>query len=338
MELTKLQQAYSKLVFLCDANTKIHCLPFFADFVAKYKIAIIEVEAGEGNKNLGAVKLIWEAMINLELDRSALLLNLGGGMLSDLGGFAASCYKRGIDFVNIPTTFLSQIDASFGGKTAINLGSTKNQIGSFVSPVNVLVCPLFLKTLADRETKNGFAEAFKHALIADRNYWDFLLDLNIFDFNRLDWKPIILLSFNIKMKIVNLDPKEEGIRKLLNFGHTLGHAFEAFANRKTEGSLSHGEAVAAGIICESYISMRLLNFPASAMDDICRRFNHFFDKLDFIDEKNTPAFFDLMRHDKKNQKGKINFSLIEEIGKARFDCEVSDELIKESIQYYSELN
>ena len=226
---------YSSIFILVDENSLEYCYPKFIPLLETDKrIEIIEIESGEINKNLNTCSGVWNALTELNADRNSLLITLGGGVITDLGGFVAATYKRGIDFVNIPTTLLSMVDASVGGKTGVDLGVLKNQIGLFVNPQIVIIDEDFLATLNDRESRSGVAEIIKYGLTYDTNLIDYLKTFEKSTINK-----IIHRSIEIKNEIVLKDPKEKGIRKVLNFGHTLGHAIESYFldNNKMHGYL-----------------------------------------------------------------------------------------------------
>ncbi|MBP6754576.1 MAG: 3-dehydroquinate synthase, partial [Bacteroidia bacterium] len=218
---------YSKIFVLVDENTNEYCLPYFlSNLPTEIEIEIIEIEAGEENKNMYTCIDLWHTLIDLDADRKSILLNLGGGVITDIGGFVASTFKRGIDFINIPTTLLAMVDASVGGKNGVDLGNLKNQIGVINEPKSVVVLSKFLETLPSNQMRSGLAEMLKHGLIYDKLYWDKLKNLN--DLNTDDLDVLIKQSIEIKNNIVSQDLKENGIRKALNFGHTLGHAIESY--------------------------------------------------------------------------------------------------------------
>ena len=221
--LSKLDiSGYSKVAILVDENTKRDCLPKLPQFENPI---IIEIKSGEENKNINTCNFIWEQLTAQHFDRNSLLINLGGGVIGDMGGFAASTYKRGIDFIQIPTTLLAMVDASVGGKLGVDFNGLKNQIGLFNNPESVLIFPEFLETLPENQLKSGFAEVVKHALISDKNLWE---ELTSTTFDKLNWEAIILTSIQIKNNIILSDPFEKGNRKKLNFGHTFGHAVESY--------------------------------------------------------------------------------------------------------------
>lgn len=331
---TYLAQAnYSIIYILVDENTHELCLPqFMAEISGPYNYEIIEIESGEINKTIETCVGVWNALSELGADRKSLVINLGGGVLTDLGGFVASTFKRGIDFINVPTTLLSMVDASVGGKTGVDLGTLKNQIGVINQPVMVLVITDFLDTLEERQVTSGFAEMLKHGLIQDENYWANLKATSSLE----QIKQQILPSIRIKNKVVLQDPTEQGLRKILNFGHTLGHAVESYRlESEDQETLLHGEAIAVGMILEGYLSHKLTGLPLSALEDIKATFLKHYDKVVFSDE-DISQIMELMKYDKKNSHGNINFVLLKSIGEAQIDLIVSLELIHESFAYYAQ--
>ena len=245
---------YSNLFIIVDSNTNDACLPTFLSYVeTDLTIEIIEFDAGESFKNIETCVSIWNVLTELSADRKSLIINLGGGVVTDLGGFVASTFKRGVDFIHVPTTLLSMVDASVGGKNGVDLGNLKNQIGVINIPKMVLIDTQYLETLPQNEMRSGLAEMLKHGLIYDKKYWEQFQDLKNIDF--ADFDQLIYDSVQIKNNIVMQDPTEQGIRKALNFGHTLGHAIESyFLENENKTTLLHGEAIAVGMILESYIS------------------------------------------------------------------------------------
>ena len=296
---------YSKVAILVDENTKRDCL---------YKLPkienaiIIEIKSGEEYKNISTCNFIWEQLTINNFDRNSLLINLGGGVIGDMGGFCAATYKRGLEFIHIPTTLLAMVDASVGGKLGIDFKGFKNQIGLFNNPKAVLISPEFLETLAESELKSGFAEVVKHALISDNSLW---VKLNNTPYTDLDWKDIIDTSVRIKNKIVLADPFEKGERKKLNFGHTFGHAIESYYLEKGT-PISHGEAVFMGMILETEIS----NLSETDKNEIKNYILSDF-SLPYTPKKSNLHKF--LINDKKNQNGKINFTLLSGIGNCSFD-------------------
>ncbi len=260
------------------------------------------------------------------------MVNLGGGVITDLGGFVASTYKRGIDFINVPTTLLAMVDASVGGKTGVDLGSLKNQVGVFSTPKMVLIDSVLLRTLPVKELRSGWAEMLKHGLISDRAYWQLLRDTSFPPDRTLD--PLIYRSVQLKNQVVSEDMEEAGPRKILNFGHTLGHAIESYyLSHSKLPALLHGEAIAIGMVTEAYLSYRLEGLPEPALQEIKEVFGNIYGTVS-ISESDQKAIFDLMIHDKKNTHGKINFVLLTTIGNAVWDREVPLPLLEEAFLFY----
>lgn len=324
---------YSKIFILVDENTHTHCLPYFMSFIEnKYDIEIIEVEAGEQNKNIETCTGVWSALSELGGDRKSLVINLGGGVITDLGGFVASTFMRGIDFINVPSTLLSMVDASVGGKTGVDLGLLKNQVGVFSNPVMVLIDSKFLKTLPKNQILSGSAEMLKHGLIYDENYWNHFKDPKVLESELLD--ELIHRSVVIKNEIVLQDPHEKGLRKIVNFGHTLGHAIETyFLQNPEKKELLHGEAIAIGMILAAYLSKELLNFPEKELQIIKSTFLSYFDKVQFTGDDHK-KIIELMKFDKKNSHGNINFVLLKNIGKPVIDNKIDNALIISAFDYY----
>lgn len=327
------QKDYSSIFVLVDSNTETFCLPvFLSKFPLAVEIEVISIEAEEENKHLQSCLGVWETLSELGGDRKSLMINLGGGVVTDLGGFVASTFKRGIDFINIPTTLLSMVDASVGGKTGVDLGSLKNQVGTICNPQAVIIYPEFLETLPANEYRSGYAEMLKHGLIQDLDYWHKLIDYKSITTNQI--LTYIKYSVNIKQNVVSQDPKENSLRKILNFGHTLGHAIEShFLVDPNKSKLLHGEAIAIGMIMEAYISSSLLGMLESERDEIKETFTSIYPKVD-ISPTDQNKIIELLAHDKKNSHGKIKFALLEKIGKPKWDVEVPTELFPLAFQYY----
>lgn len=323
---------FSSVFILVDENTLQHCLPQLVTRVKKLTDAeIIELESGEKNKTVEVCTQVWRVLGELGADRHSLLINLGGGVITDMGGFIASTFKRGIAFVNIPTTLLAQIDASVGGKTGVDLDGLKNEVGVFANPKQVIIYPGFLRTLSRREMLSGFAEALKHGLIADESYWEMLKSVNLAD--TVDWEELITRSVKIKLSIVENDPQETGARKALNFGHTIGHALETYFLERAQKTLLHGEAVAIGMICEAFLSVRIAGLNEAVLNDITKVLLWLYGPLELEDEADH-RLIELMRHDKKNEKSEINFTLLESAGKAVINKKASAKDIIEALHYY----
>ena len=322
---------YSTLFILVDENTLKYCYPkFIPNLQTDKRIEVIEIESGEINKNLETCIGVWNAITELGGDRKSLIITLGGGVITDLGGFVASCFKRGIDFVNIPTTLLSMVDASVGGKTGVDLGVLKNQIGLFANPEMVLVDTDYLTTVSEREIKSGTAEIIKYGIT-----YDITLFNEIKNNKDLKIEDLIFRSIEIKNEVVLKDPKEQNIRKILNFGHTLGHAIESFyLESDDKESLTHGEAIAIGMVCESYMSSKILNFPIKNVVEIKKVILSIYNKTDLLIE-DFSGILELLKHDKKNVKGRVNFVLLNDYEDYKLDCEVSNDLIIESMKFYN---
>ncbi|MDE3740370.1 3-dehydroquinate synthase [Maribacter polysaccharolyticus] len=324
---------YSKVFVLVDENTEIHCLPVFKELMADaFSFDVITIKAGEENKNIETCNQVWLALSEMDADRKSLLINLGGGVVTDLGGFVASTYKRGIDFINIPTTLLAMVDASVGGKTGVDLGSLKNQIGVINQPKMVLVASLFLKTLEERQLHSGFAEMLKHGLIKDISYWEELKVMETFE----DIDEDIVTSVSIKNEVVLKDPTEQHLRKILNFGHTLGHAVESyFLENDAKKTLLHGEAIAIGMILEAYLSHQLSGLPLEDLADIKKTFLKRYPKVDFTGE-DIKAILSMLKFDKKNTHGNINFVLLKSIGEPVIDVKIPNDLYNAAFAYYKD--
>lgn len=323
-------KSYSTIFVLVDANTKELCLPKL-QAILSIPVHILEIPFGEEHKNIKTCNILWNALSNAGADRKSVLLNLGGGVITDLGGFVAATFKRGIDFINIPTTLLAMVDAAIGGKTGVDMGSLKNQIGVIQEPEMVLIFTDFLKTLAEDQLNSGSAEMLKHGLVQDEAYWDELRKTT----NYAD-EVLIRKSVEIKTGVVNQDINESGLRKILNFGHTLGHAIESyFLEKKGHRTLLHGEAIAIGIVLEAYISNQLTGLSKLLLDEIKTTFLSRFEKITITPE-DIEVILELLRYDKKNSHGKINFVLLPTIGKAKADLQVPEELFLPAFAYYSE--
>ncbi|MGA9637388.1 3-dehydroquinate synthase [Flavobacterium sp.] len=327
------ENKYSNLFIIVDSNTNEFCLPkFLPQIETDLTIEIIEFENGEINKNIETCVQIWNVLTELGGDRKSLVINLGGGVVTDLGGFVASTFKRGIDFINIPTTLLSMVDASVGGKNGVDLGNLKNQIGVFNLPQMVIVDTAYLETVPQNEMRSGLAEMLKHGLIYDKNYWEQFLDLKAIDFDALD--ELIFRSVEIKNDIVTKDPTEKNLRKALNFGHTLGHAIESyFLENENKTTLLHGEAIAVGMILESYISLHKNLINEAEFNEIKTTLKSIYDDISF-EENDIEPILELLIHDKKNEYGTIQFALIEGIGKIIINQTVENELILKAFNDY----
>jgi 3-dehydroquinate synthase len=323
-------------VFLATENTVDKLwITKFDDFFNGLNVQKVIIPAGEQNKKIESVGEIWEFLSGNGGDRKSLMINIGGGMLTDLAGFAATTFKRGIDFLNIPTTLLSQVDASVGGKTGINSSGLKNEVGSFKEPIAVIINTDFLKTIDKTNFISGFAEMIKHGLIHSPEHLEELKD---FDFDGIDYdklEEIIRHSVEVKTHFVANDLTENNIRKALNFGHTVGHAFESLAMMQKRPVL-HGYAVAYGMITELYLSAKICNFPEKDLQDLVKWLLGVYGKFE-ISESDYKDLFQFMTHDKKNDSGRINFTLLPEIGKIEINQNCSKNLIFEALDYYKNL-
>jgi 3-dehydroquinate synthase len=316
---------YSKLAVLCDINTRINCYPIIEDILPDH--VLITVPAGEKYKNLDSCAMIWEALTKNEMDRKSLMINLGGGVIGDMGGFCAAAYKRGISFMNVPTTLLSMVDASVGGKLGIDFLGFKNQIGLFSDAQSILIDPIFLNTLAFDELRSGFAEILKHGLIKDRAYWDKAKNLAV---SPKELATVIAQSIAIKSEIVEADPKEKGLRKILNFGHTIGHAIEAYYLSSSNPFL-HGEAIALGMLAETQLSSELCGLSKDDAKQIRDGIRKIFPELE-INKSDIAKITRLTLHDKKNENGRVLMSLLSAIGNCQYDVEVTKEKIKAALK------
>ena len=324
---------YTSLFILVDENTEQHCLTRFLAHTELNPTSVLVMQAGEENKHLSTCEKLWNELSSLGADRNSALINLGGGVVTDLGGFVACTFKRGIDFYNIPTTLLSMVDASVGGKTGIDLGALKNQIGIIQEPQQVVIDSQWLSTLPLEEVRSGFAEMLKHGLIADANYWGKLKGLVNLTPEVLS--PYIKPSVAVKSEVVKEDPYEKGLRKILNFGHTLGHAIESyFLVTPSKQRLLHGEAIAIGMVLEAYLSIECCGLSPEEAKEIKLVFQKFYPQVE-IKEEDVDAILALLRHDKKNKAGRINFVLLTKIGIPAIDVQVPQELFQKAFDFYA---
>jgi len=321
----------SKYFVLVDSMTREHCLPVFLEKSQLRPDAVIEIPAGETYKTIDTCQRVWNELFLHQADRQSLIFNLGGGVVGDLGGFVASTYKRGIKYVQVPTTLLSQLDASIGGKVGIDFLSLKNALGVFNNPVAVFINPGFYDTLSDRQLKSGYAEALKHALIADRTMWDVIKQIT--DLRTIDWVPFLEQSLLIKKRIVENDPFEKGPRKALNFGHTIGHAIEGVL-LDSEMPLLHGEAVLLGMIAESKIGYEKGLIDKNELDEIT---GHLRQYIDFnFDLRKRDMIMNLVKGDKKNEGDKILCTLLSSIGQYAINQEISMEEVEAGLTFLEE--
>ena len=325
---------HDKLFILVDEHTRELCLPLISGFGYLNDANIITIGAEDVHKNVETLVHVWQSLGDGGASRHSLMINLGGGMVTDLGGFAASTFKRGIKYINIPTTLLAMVDASVGGKTGINFNGLKNEIGVFSPAEYVLIDTEFLKSLDARNLLSGYAEMLKHGIISTTEHWAVLLN---FDMNRIDYpalQTLVAHSVQIKEDIVAQDPFEKGIRKALNLGHTVGHAFESLA-LETNQPVLHGYAVAWGIVCELYFSHLKVGFPQDKLRQTVRFIKEHYGVMPF-DCKQYERLYEFMTHDKKNNAGIINFTLMGEIGDIRINQSANKEEIFEMLDFYRE--
>ncbi len=317
--------SWSNIYIIADEHTVKHCFPLLIESQDIFKEAeIIELTPGEETKSMEMCYQIWGGLLEYKADRNILIVNLGGGVITDLGGFIASTFKRGVDFINIPTTLMGQVDAAIGGKTGINYEGLKNQIGTFSLPLFTWVDPVFLETLPEREFMSGMAEIIKYGAVFDSCMLD-LLDK--------DWETnlstLITRSSEIKAEVVKTDFTEKGDRKKLNFGHTIGHALETYF----EGQLLHGEAVAAGMIVEIKLSVLYNELSIEKANKLITIIDFFFERLP-LEERIFDELIELMKTDKKNINDKIHFVLLSNLGESKINCSLTSEQIKEGLVSY----
>jgi 3-dehydroquinate synthase len=322
------QAAFTKVMVIADENTAEHCYPILQPYLPLHYLC--KIPAGEKHKNLGTCIYIWQQMTNAAFDRKSLLLNLGGGVIGDMGGFVAGTYKRGISFIQIPTTLLAQVDASVGGKLGIDFQGFKNHIGLFREPEGVYIYPAFLNTLPRQELHSGFAEVIKHHLIGDAEAWHILKSAD--QLSEIDISQLIHHSVQLKAKIVEADPFEQNVRKALNFGHTIGHAVETHF-LETEEPLLHGEAIAVGMLTEAYLSNKRGLLSEPERNEIIA-FLHKFYAFRTISPELDQQIYQLAQNDKKNQGDKILCTLLKGIGSFAINQEISQADIAEALNFY----
>ncbi len=329
-----------RIFILTDENTERLCLPLVDGFLCLEGAKTIVIGASDTNKNLDSLSHVWEELGQGGATRHTLLINIGGGMVTDLGGFAASTFKRGINYINIPTTLLAMVDASVGGKTGINFRGLKNEIGVFNNASSVILHTPFLRSLDRENILSGYAEMLKHGLISNEKMWAELMNFDIEqpDFNKL--QQMLADSVAVKQRIVTEDPTEQGIRKALNLGHTAGHAFESYALKQSvigdlQSPILHGYAVAFGLICELYLSCVKTGFPTDKMHQTVSFIKEHYGKM-AITCDDYPTLLELMTHDKKNVAGTINFTLLGGIGDIRINQTATKEDIYEALDFYRE--
>ena len=328
--LSGLLNDYSNIIILCDQNTEISCLPLLN---LNPVIPVISIPPGENNKSTFSLNLIWNKLLLANADRNTTLINIGGGVITDIGGLAAATYNRGINFINIPTTLMGMVDAANGGKTGINFNGLKNYIGTFSEPEAIYILPKFLKTLSVSQIQSGFAEMLKHGLIADKQYFKQLtsMDLEFSNFEIIHFTELIKKSVALKDNIVSKDFKEIGKRKLLNFGHTIGHALEShFIN----SNLPHGHFVSAGMICETFLSHTIGKLDLAESQEIIFSIDNIFNRIPFsaneIDE-----IAHLTLKDKKNKDQIVKCVFLDKTGEASFDNDITIKDVVESLSFYN---
>ena len=324
---------HDRIFVLVDETTNKLCWSLVKDYLCLKDAQTIIIGATDRRKNLDTLVHVWESLQQGKATRHSLLINLGGGMVTDLGGFAASTYKRGINFINIPTTLLAMVDASVGGKTGINFGGLKNEIGVFNDAEFVLLDTNWLRTLDEENIRSGYAEMLKHGLIADDTMWAELINFNLAQPNLRQLASMLNKSVRIKERIVTEDPHEKGIRKALNLGHTFGHAFESWAMKRQP--VLHGYAVAFGLIAELYLATTRTDFPTERMRQTVNFIRAYYGSLP-ITCNDYPELIELMHHDKKNRGNEINVTLLGGIGDIRIDQTITEEDIKEALDFFRE--
>ncbi len=324
---------YDRLFVLADETTERLCLPVVSSLDCMNDARKIVIKAGDTHKDLESISHVWAELQRMGGTRHSLMINIGGGMITDLGGFAASTFKRGIQFINIPTTLLSMVDASVGGKTGINFGGLKNEIGVFSNARTVILDTVFLQTMDADNIKSGYAEMLKHGLISKESVWAELINFNLDRPDLSALRRMVAESVAIKERIVDEDPTEKGIRKALNLGHTVGHAFESLA--MTRQPILHGHAVAYGLVCELYLSAKKTGFPTDKMHQSVNFIKEHYSKME-IGCDDYESLLELMKHDKKNTADTINFTLLGGIGDIRINQTAGKEDIYEALDFYRE--
>lgn len=330
------QNNFSSVATIVDNHTYRYCYPVLKAILPKH--TLIRIKSGEEQKNLATCETIWEALTAANFDRHSLVLNVGGGVIGDMGGFCAATYKRGISFVQIPTTLLSQVDASVGGKLGIDFQGFKNHIGVFKLPDAVLIDPEFLKTLPEAELRSGFAEIIKHCLIADAAKWE---EIRRYDLHEQNWTDLVAHSVAVKQRVVEQDPTEKGLRKILNFGHTLGHAVETYfltkvgqgAGKGLKGRLLHGEAIAVGMIMEAYIAYKKQMITEKLLAQIEEYLFSVYGRVNLVDADVDPIL-SLTLQDKKNKGKQVRMALLDGAGSCAYDIPVTMAEMREGVDYY----
>lgn len=328
------QCEHDRLFVLTDETTARLCWPAISGFSILHDARLISIPSGDTHKSVDTLASVWQQLGQGGCTRHSCLVNLGGGMVTDLGGFAAATFKRGINFINIPTTLLAMVDASVGGKTGINFGGLKNEVGAFCDSRYVLLSTQFLSTLDAQNLRSGYAEMLKHGLISNVAMWSELLNFSLDAPDLVHLQQMVGRSVEVKERIVAEDPREMGIRKALNLGHTIGHAFESWA-MKSGRPILHGYAVAFGLVAELYLSSLKTGFPADRLHQTCAFIREAYGSLPITCD-HYPALLQLMRHDKKNTSGTINFTLLGDVGDIRINQTATDEEILQALDFFRE--
>lgn len=320
------------IFLLTDENTLALCWPLIKCIPVLQGCHLITIPAGDEHKNIDSAVMVWKYLSGNSATRKSLMINLGGGMITDIGGFVASTFKRGIRYINISTTLLGAVDAATGGKTGINFLGLKNEIGVFNPASDVLIDINFFRTLDDSNLRSGFAEMVKHALIDTRAEWDSILSFDLQNVNFDNLRTLVERSVRIKERVVEQDPKEQHIRKALNLGHTFGHAFETYSYRKNSPAL-HGYAVMWGLFCELYLSFNKLNFPKDELLRLKYMIREFYG-MPVLDCADYESLYELMTHDKKNDSNEINFTLLADIGEIHINQIATKEEIFDALDFF----
>lgn len=319
------------LIWLTDENVAVHCLPHIPGDIVNPTNTVI-IPSGEENKSIDTSVRVFNKLVDWGADRDTTLISLGGGVITDIGGFVASTYKRGIRFIHIPTSLIGMADASIGGKTGVNLVGHKNLIGTFSLPEKVIIFTPFLRSLPSAHILSGFAELLKTGLIKDEHLWLKLAQVN--PDKHLDWEPLIKSSVDIKLNLIYADLYDKGARQALNFGHTIGHAIEGWGMSEGQQSISHGKAVAAGILTEAFLSHLKTGLSKESLKRIVRMIDKFFPRITLQDSV-IPSLIRLMRNDKKNENSEVKFTLLKSIGQYITSVTCNEDEITEALQFYS---
>jgi len=334
--------AHDRLFILFDTETLHYCLPVITPFMNKYdvehpgqKVETIYIDHSDQAKTIESLTEVWQALSDRHASRHSLLINVGGGMITDLGGFAAATFKRGIKFINVATTLLGAVDAAVGGKTGVNLGSLKNEVGAFAPATAVLISTKFFETLDHDNLLSGYAEMLKHGLLSSKEHLNDLLAYDLEHWDTESLLPLLETSVNVKRTVVRQDPFEKGLRKALNLGHTFGHAFETWCMRQGHPVL-HGYAVAWGLVCELIMSHQQVGFPSATLHSIANYVKENYGPLQFTCD-DYPALYELMTHDKKNEGGQINFTLMRNVGDVALNHTANKDEIYATMDIYRDL-